>query len=372
MVDAIVIGGGLAGIFSAWQLRDLGLEVVLIERKKYPFHRVCGEYVSNEVIPFLEHRGLFPHELGPALIDKFKLTSVGGKSLDMDLDLGGFGISRYAWDHWLVEKLRSRGVQVMDGNAVNDVQDEDDLMSVSRQDGKRISGKLVIGAFGKRSTLDKSLDRSFMKRRSPYVGIKYHVKSDFSDDTVALHNFPGGYCGINKVEGDRYNLCYLSERSQLRAYGNIPDMEAAVLHRNPWLRDIFQNADFLLDQPEVINEITFEAKEPVFRGIIMVGDAAGMITPLCGNGMAMAIHGSKLLADNVARYGYQTIAQRKQVQQAYDHQWRRKFGFRLASGRSIQRLFGGKKSSGFAVVLGKTVRPIAKMLMAQTHGEPFT
>ncbi|MEM9324565.1 MAG: NAD(P)/FAD-dependent oxidoreductase [Bacteroidota bacterium] len=372
MVDVIVIGGGLAGLFAAWQLKESGFDVTVIEKKKYPFQRVCGEYVSNEVIPFLESRGLFPHELQPATIDQFRLTSVGGAVLDMPLDLGGFGISRFAWDHWLVQKLQSKGVIVKEGESVQSIRQSGDSQVIKTSNGHETQARLVIGAFGKRSILDKSLDRSFMRRRSPYVGVKYHVKYDFPDDTVALHNFPGGYCGINKVEGEKYNLCYLTQRDNLRTHGNIPAMEEAVLHRNPYLREIFNEATFLLEQPEVINEVTFEAKEPVYQGIFMVGDAAGMITPLCGNGMAMAIHSSKLLFDCIAKYGLDGHEVRTKLENEYSQLWRKKFAFRLSSGRTIQRMFGGKRASSFAVGLGRTAKPIAQLLMAQTHGSPFS
>ena len=58
--NTIIIGGGLGGLTTAALLAKGGREVLLIEKKTYPFHRVCGEYVSNEVQGFLEKEGLFP------------------------------------------------------------------------------------------------------------------------------------------------------------------------------------------------------------------------------------------------------------------------------------------------------------------------
>ena len=75
--------------------------VLLLEKKSYPFHRVCGEYVSNEVEPFLIRHDLFPSELEPSHISKFKLTSTNGNVADLTLDLGGFGVSRYSLDFYL-------------------------------------------------------------------------------------------------------------------------------------------------------------------------------------------------------------------------------------------------------------------------------
>ena len=371
MRDVIVIGGGLAGLVNAILLKRSGLDVVLIEKKRYPFHRVCGEYISNEVIPFLEDHDLYPHELEPARIEKFELTSVGGNQLHMDLDLGGFGISRFAWDQWLVNKLRASGGEVREATEVKDVQWQEDHFNCILQTGETLQAKLVIGAFGKRSTLDKRMERPFMRERSPYVGVKYHVRTEMDEHTVALHNFYHGYCGINKVEADRYNLCYLTHRRNLKKFGSIAAMERAVLWQNPHLRAIFKHSDFLFDKPEVINEITFRRKELVHGGVLMCGDAAGMITPLCGNGMGMAIHAARLLSQIILENWDGQAPRRSKITANYDQVWRQQFEKRLWAGRKIQDWFGHPVTSGMAVMAGKMIRPLARTLMKQTHGEPF-
>ena len=211
---------------------------------------------------------------------------------------------------------------------------------------------MVIGAFGKRSKLDKKLNRSFIQRKSPYLAVKYHLKTDFPDDTIALHNFQGGYCGISKVENDTYNLCYLSERAVLKESGNIPEMEERVLLKNPFLKSIFNNSEFVFDAPLVINEISFENKLPVENHILMSGDSAGMIVPLCGNGMAMAIHSAKILSDTIIEQWSKREIDREKLENEYVNSWNRSFYFRLWSGRKIQSLFGSAITSNLAVNLG--------------------
>src|SRR5688572_19390952 len=99
MKDVIIVGGGLAGLVNAIVLAKAGLQVVLIEKKQYPFHKVCGEYVSNEVLPFFHSLGIFPENLGASHISRLQVSSPSGQRvLHMPLDLGGFGISRYALD----------------------------------------------------------------------------------------------------------------------------------------------------------------------------------------------------------------------------------------------------------------------------------
>src|SRR5687767_1444022 len=96
MQDVIIVGGGLAGLINAIQLAKAGLQVLLVEKKQYPFHKVCGEYVSNEVLPFFQKLDINPDYLGASHITRLQVTSPSGKyQLSMPLDLGGFGISRY-------------------------------------------------------------------------------------------------------------------------------------------------------------------------------------------------------------------------------------------------------------------------------------
>lgn len=371
MKDVVIVGGGLAGIINAILLTRGGLDVVLVEKKRFPFHRVCGEYISNEVLPFLEKHNLFPQDLEPARIENFELTSVGGRKLKMALDLGGFGVSRYALDLWLVKQLRKEGAEIKEGVIVQNIHKTSDHFECSLNSNEVLTSKLVIGAFGKRSTIDRQLERPFMKKRSPYMGIKYHVRTEMDERTVALHNFRDGYCGVNKVEGDRFNLCYLTHRNNLKKYGSVGEMEQNVLLVNPHLRNIFRNSEFLFDRPEVINEITFEQKEPVFQEVLMCGDSAGMITPLCGNGMGMAIHSSKLLSEIILDHWEGNQPNRSKIYSTYQQVWRHHFQKRLWVGRKIQDWFGHPVLSGIAVAAGKTIKPLARSLMKQTHGEPF-
>src|SRR5690554_1549344 len=297
--DIVIVGGGLGGLTAAFLLAKNGRSVSLIEKKTYPFHRVCGEYISNEVRVFLQKENLFPFELYPAEVSQFRLTTAKGKTLEIRLDLGGFGISRYVFDRYLYQKAQSVGVsfrlqeQVLKTNFI----DEANHFELVLQSGETIHADHVIGAFGKRSALDRRLSRSFIHKRSPYIGVKYHIKGDFARDTIAIHHFNGGYCGINPIENNAFNLCYLGNKQQLRDCGSIPKMEQRFLYQNKHLKKLFLDAAFVLDKPEVINEINFDPKLPVENHLLMVGDAAGMIAPLCGNGMAIAIHTGKLAAE---------------------------------------------------------------------------
>jgi flavin-dependent dehydrogenase len=366
--EVLIVGGGLAGLVSALLLVQEGHVVTVVEKKVYPFHRVCGEYVSNEVLDFLKRNNLYPDFLELPHIDTFEFSDTRGKSVFLPLDLGGFGISRHQLDLWLYQLASEQGVKFLTGTTVTDLVflEKEDLFQVKLSDFQVLQVPVVLGAFGKRSKLDQVLERPFFSKRSPYIGVKYHVQAEGSSNTVALHNFQGGYCGFNAIEGGKFNLCYLGSRDQLRAYGSIPEMEQAVLWKNPLLKRIFQESDFLWEKPEVITEINFERKLPVENHLLMLGDAAGLITPLCGNGMAMAMH-SALLVTEALREG----KTRQEVEQHYSKRWNALFYQRLGVGRAIQGLFGSGRGSVIARNLIAHVPFVARTLLKNTHGQPF-
>jgi len=343
---------------------------MLYEKKAYPFHKVCGEYVSNEVLPFLESLQVDIASLRPARIQQFSLSSPAGQTLTTPLDLGGFGISRYALDAYLAQMARAAGVTVIEKTQVQEVVFAEDKFMLQLANGARAEADLVLGSYGKRSHLDRKLNRAFFSQSSPYIGVKYHVKTDMARDLIALHNFKDGYAGISAIEADKFCFCYLTTRANLKAAGSIPAMEKQVLSQNPFLRKIFNEAEFLWPQPEVINEISFAPKTCVENHVLLCGDAAGMITPLCGNGMAMAIHSAKILTDEIRRYINNSYT-RTELEMAYAQKWQQLFSRRLWLGRTVQKLFGRPFLTEMVLTTLKQVPAGVRFLMKQTHGNSF-
>ena len=355
---------------SALALAKAGVSVTLFERKRYPFHKVCGEYVSNEVRPFLESLGVDVDSLGPAHINKFLLSAPSGNRLTAPLDLGGFGISRFRLDNYLVNLARAAGATIREGVAVQELHYQDNKFTLKLANGEEHRSDLVIGSYGKRSNLDRSLQREFFRHNSPYIGVKYHLRFNQPKDLICLHNFKDGYAGISAIEEDKYCFCYLTTRANLKASGTIPAMEANILAQNPHLKKIFREAEFLYPQPEVINEISFASKTCVENHVLFCGDAAGLITPLCGNGMAMAIQAAKIGSSCVLEYLTGRLNQ-NQFEKLYTQQWQNQFSRRLQTGRLVQRLFGRPILTEMVLHTFKQFPAGVRFLMKQTHGKPF-
>ncbi|MCH5598509.1 NAD(P)/FAD-dependent oxidoreductase [Niabella ginsengisoli] len=281
--DIGIVGGGLAGLTTAIQLKKKGYAVILFEKNKYPFHRVCGEYISLENWDYLLDCGVDLTALKLPIIKKLEVSAPNGAMLKTDLDLGGFGISRFMLDHILYEKAKPAGVIILEGTKVDDIIYKDGYYAISC--GAEIYNvKLALGSFGKRSNIDVKWRRNFVSKKKTalnnYVGIKYHIKTDFPEDTIALHNFKDGYCGISKIEADKYCLCYLTTAANLQASGSIKEMERSILYQNKYLEQIFENSEFIFDEPVSISQISFDNKEVVYNSMPFAGDACGMITPL--------------------------------------------------------------------------------------------
>lgn len=372
--DVVIIGGGLAGLSLAIQLRHHSYKVLVLEKEQYPFHRVCGEYISFESWDFLESLGYPLSEMNLPVINHFIVTAPNGLKVERTLPQGGFGISRYKIDAELAQLARQAGVMVLEGVKATDVVLVNQLNHISTNKGL-FKAKLVVGCFGKRSNIDVKWKRNFINHKATrlnnYIGVKYHIKTRLPQNAIALHNFKDGYCGVSKVEGDEYCLCYLTTAANLQAYGNsVKAMEEKLLYQNPHLKELFASSEFLWKEPVTIAQVSFQKKELVYNNMLMLGDAAGMIAPLCGNGMSIALHGSKIAAGLLHQHLQGQITYHRLLHQ-YQQQWQQLFSRRLWVGRFIQRIFGKPFLTSIFLQLLKPFPPIISFLIRQTHGKPF-
>jgi len=367
--DVIIIGGGLAGLAAAIHLSLKGLSVTVIEKSSYPRHKVCGEYISNEILPYLNWLGADVSQLHPTHISTFEFSTATGIKTTAQLPLGGFGVSRYALDYFMYQKVIANGCTVVEATAT-DVQFTADLFTVTTA-SQTYAAKIVLGAYGKRSNIDQVLSRDFIQKKSPWLAVKAHYSGNFPDDVVALHNFSGGYCGVSKVEDNQINICYLADYATFKQYKNIEDYQQQVLYKNKNLKAIFENSTLLFDKPLSISQISFDKKAPVENHILMIGDTAGLIHPLCGNGMAMALHSAKIVSELVLEYFEGSIASRQQLEKSYTKAWNSNFSRRMLMGRLLAKLLRSKLFADKALKMMIQFPALLPKIIKQTHGKPI-
>lgn len=372
--DIAIIGGGLAGLSFAIQSARAGHSTILFEREQYPCHKVCGEYISHESWNFLQELGVPLSDLHLPQISRLQVSAPNGKYIEQEMALGGFGVSRYFLENQLAVIAREAGVTLMESTKVMDTVYRNNRFIVFTNRGDT-EARVVAGSFGKRSNLDVKWKRSFTQAKpnllNHYVGVKYHIRFPFPADLIALHNFDNGYCGISRIENNTCCLCYLTTAHNLRRNRNdIHEMERNILMKNPFLKEIFANAEFLWEEPLTISRISFNKKTQVENHVLMIGDAAGMIAPLCGNGMSMALHGSQLAFEQAHEFlkGKQN---RFEMEQQYTQQWEKHFGRRLLAGRILQRFFGNASLSNLMLSSLKPFPRVIRSLISLTHGQPY-
>ena len=370
LYDCAIIGGGLAGLTLAIQLAKVDKKVILFEKEVYPFHKVCGEYIAMESWNFLERLGVPLREMNLPLITNLKISSPKGKVIEHALNPGGFGISRFSLDKILFDIAQKSGVEIRTNTKVEEVNFKEEQFFIKTKE-EEFTARLVCGAYGKRSNLDVKLQRDFIQNTTDYVAVKYHVKANLANDLIELHNFKDGYCGISKVDGERYCMCYLTTSQNLKNNNNsIAEMERNVLMKNPFLKNYFMEFPSLYEKPLVISQVNFSKKTAVENHMLMLGDAAGLITPLCGNGMSMAMNASKISFGYILEFLNEKIS-RNELENRYQKEWKINFNTRLKAGRIIQHFFGNEN---LTTIFIKSLKPfpwLIHRLISLTHGEKF-
>lgn len=373
--DCAIIGGGLAGLCLAIQLAGEGISVVLFEKNEYPFHKVCGEYISMESWDFLVGLGLPLESYNLPIINNLGISSEQGFILNQNLEMGGFGISRFSLDQYLFQLAIKKNVIVLQNCKVNSVTRAGVLFQEINTSKGNFKASVVCGSYGKYTPafIQKKEDyrNLTISKSTNYIGVKYHIKSDLAADRIELHNFKNGYCGISKVDQDWHCLCYLTTAENLLNNGKeVKVMEENILFKNPFLKNYFTKSEFINPNPLVISNVQFHNKQTDVGNIFLLGDAAGSITPLCGNGMSMGMRASKILATELIKY-FKKGCSIEQVSTAYHQSWNAAFNTRIIAGYYLQNLFGKKKTTHFALKLLSKSPALMRRLITLTHGDKF-
>ncbi len=361
--DVIIAGGGLAGLSAGIGLANKGHHVLIIEKHGYPRHKVCGEYLSREALPFLDSLGVrLPSGLPE--ISKLNLYMHDGNAIGAKLPLGGIGISRFTLDHLLYKRAIDAGCEFI-FDEVLQFRHTDDVATVRTKSGKEYHSRLVLGSYG-RHALKKEVRP--VKKASRWIGIKAHYRVGIDPKSVGLYLFDGGYCGVSRVEDGVTNICYLASYD---AFAHCKSPEAftrEVVAKNTALAQLLNRAEPLFGQPLVVSNITFEAKPRVDNHMLLLGDAAQMIHPLSGNGMAMAI-GSAGLAIPLASEFLLGKINRHLLEIGYARAWNSRFSYRVRAGRRIAGLMMDRRWSKAGWRMLRMFPGLLPRIVATTHAK---
>lgn len=369
-VDVAIVGAGPAGSSAAISLARRGAKVVLFDSKSFPHHKVCGEFLSPECRAYLDQLGVTPAILAanPVSISTVKLTTPSGISWESTLPDTAWGLSRYSLDSILIDQARREGVEVCESTTVHSITGslDDSFHLQIRASGKEsaIQSAVVIGAYGKRSNLDRALNRSFIHHDQPFVGLKAHFCGPVISDRIELHTFPGGYGGISQIEGGRVNVGILVRQPVFQRAGSLESFITGI--QNPYLKEWFSQAELFTSQWYTIAQVPFEKKHPLVNDILMVGDAAGLIAPLAGDGISMALRSGQLAAHQIGAYLEGHLSPGS-LRRAYVNQWKHAFRSRLRLGRLLQSVMLRPSLASPVLQLLNVIPPLGTFLIKQTR-----
>lgn len=364
--DCIIAGGGLASLSIAILLARQKRKVLVIEKKSYPMHKVCGEYISNESVAFLEKLGLKDLLKKATKINELLISDTKGSAINTSLHLGGIGISRYTLDSALSVKAKEEGVEILENTQFENHHYQNEIFTV-KASGQYYTALILITATGKYPAGD--FYKSEYKKNST-IAVKYHIQFNQPQQRIALHLFKGGYAGISHTDLNAYCLCYLVNAKYLKQSVDIKTMEQKHLMNNPFLYQIFTEGKKLNEQPLVISHIHFETKKPVYKHVLYIGDSAGTIAPLTGNGMSNAFRSAHLLFPILEKYFNNDIT-RTQLENQYHTIWYKTFKKRIQFSVWVQRLLTVPFLTRILFFVAKRSNKLREIIIAKTHGKSF-
>jgi hypothetical protein len=254
-----VVGGGPAGSSAAIAASQDGAPVELREKSRLPRHKVCGEFLSPEIVPLLEQLGVAGACLDakPACIRRL-LIRFGNSEKIASLPEAAYGLSRFVFDSMLLDRATDVGTQRSDvPDATSD-------------------GALVL-AHGRRSA---------EARGARLFGFKAHFRGP-STDAIELHFFDNGYVGISSIENGLTNVCGLATESVLaRIHFEYDELLTKVPGLAERIRPLSREMDWLTTGPLVYAN---RFGEPSSVGRYYAGDALSFVDPFTGSGMYCAV-----------------------------------------------------------------------------------
>lgn len=375
--DILIIGGGPAGSTTALYLAQLGFNITIIEKKVFPRETLCGEFLSKEVTDILKELNVFTDflSLKPNKLKSFRAVDDSGIEIKSDLNFDAYAMKRSIFDALLLETAKTRKVKIMQpAEVISTIKSNSNLISdIDDGSGKKlqIKSKLVIAAYGKQNILDKKLQRDFVTKKSNLNGVKFHlpinlVKDSFSNE-IRIYTDKELYCGMNQVSDDEMTVCFLENRNQSK----IPSRERLidVINSNKYFRKIF--FDEAIEYIKSTNiygtgNIYFGSREVVENGIVMIGDAARVISPLAGDGIGMAMETAKLLFEIINKSGIEE-KNREKMFSVYKKRYEKTFKKRLSTAKIIQGIILNRRSRRLGFGIAKNYPSLLPYLIKFTR-----
>lgn len=313
--EVIVVGGGPAGASTAHFLARAGVDVLLLDRAKFPRDKTCAEYLSPQASRILSEMSVLDEieRASPAHLAGMRVRAPDGHFADGEFASThgfrpfrdyGLAIRRTILDAIVLDGARAAGARVRELARVTDViKDRAGRVggvTVIGTDGKlcSLTSKLVVGADGLRSVVGKRLGLTHTSRFFPKrLALVTHYRKVRNVGALGeMHVDHGGYFGIVDVGGGLMNVAVVVPMSRAREIGEGRNefLEQWIASR-PHLAERFVGAERVEDV-RATGPFATESRPAWAPGAALVGDAADFFDPFTGEGMYAALRGGEMLA----------------------------------------------------------------------------
>jgi len=353
--DVIIAGAGPAGTSAAIHLAQHDLRVLLVEQKKFPRAKLCGEFISPECQKHFETLGVADAiaTSAPSALTETVFYSTLGHHVSVPSSwFGGnaaLGLSRAVMDDVLLRRAQACGVNVIEGATITDlIQDEKNVRGVRTKETEYFA-PLTIDATGRARTLTKKLNAGEPKSKGKLIAFKAHLRNTrVAPGACEIYFYPDGYGGLSTIEGDISNLCFIISAEQVKRHRSDPD----TIVRETVMKN--RRAAFSLEQAQLESEWLSASWERFGRrqpnpanGMLAIGDAAAFIDPFTGSGMLMAFESGELAADVIIRHQNKLA----DVGAAYADEYVQKFDSRLRISSWLRRAAFKPRLAGLGIAL---------------------
>ncbi len=291
-----VVGGGPGGCSAAITAARSGARVLLLERGRFPRHKVCGEFVSAESLGLLAELLESSPEALRVLQNAPRIRNgrffVDGYTLSAPLDPPAASITRYELDRHLWNAAIGAGVDAYQACTISAITGTGPFTLTTATES--FTAECVINASGRWSQLNgnRLVHQGW---RAKWIGVKAHFREPLPSCSVDLYFFNGGYCGIQPVRNSPeqiINVCAMV-RSE------IADSLTEVFSQHRALRERSEHWEQVTEQVSTA-PLVFNAPEPMAGNVLFVGDAAGFVDPFVGDGISLALRSGRLAAQTLA------------------------------------------------------------------------
>jgi len=367
--DVAVVGAGPAGSTAAALLARRGISVALVDRDVFPRDKLCGEFLSYDALPVLHALGVVNaiEAAGAPSIRRCRI--VGSRRLhEFDFPHAARGVSRLLLDDLLFRTAESSGATTFAGWTATDL--SANQVTVARGDETlALRARVVIGAWGRWGRFDAQLQRQFVRDRSHRnFGFKRHYarREGSSDDSIELYSFSRGYLGVSAVEGGLTNICGLVHMSRLSGHkGRWDAFVTSIRAEERRLEAMYSRYEPAQEQFLSSEPVIFRARSPIERGVVMIGDASGVMDPLTGSGMAMAVQSALVAAPHIVRL--LTASDRSAIEDAYRAEHARMFARRIGWSRRAAYVLARPRLLDAALAIVR-VEALPRFLLGHTRG----